>query len=192
MDPVNVAGAFATIVGLISNYKSENQAISSDEYKAFLEWLQNKHHTEVIQYIEMNSRVVESIKHFLEQDNNLILQKLEAIDNVTAKIASGIEGLAEIAKSVKPNQGLSKQCISILKQLNESGSHFSELKTGSHPVFLIVDGNGGTINYDEPRFIEDDIRTLVELRLLRLDYDYTKSGTRIFYLTREATSLLQT
>jgi len=190
MDPLTGAGAFATIVGLICNYKNEKQAISPDEYKAFVEWLQNKHHTEVIKYLEVNSRAVESIKQFLAEDNKVIIQKLEAIDAVTAKIASGIEGLAEIARAVRPNQELSRQCINILKQLNDSlGSYFLELNTGIHPTFLIIDGGQKQLRYDEPRFIEDDLRTLVELGLLRLEYN--KQGCRIFYLTREALKILQ-
>jgi len=190
MEPLSAAGTFATIVGLICSFKSERKAISEDEYKAFIEWLQTKRHSEVIQYLEINSRLVEGIRHFLEEDNKIILQKLETIDNLTAKIASGIEGLAEIAREVRPDQKLSHQCLNILRQLNDSsGSRFLEGRDGLHSILQVIDGDQRKIKCDEQRFIEDDLRTLVEFGLLRLDY--TKQGNRIFYLTREATNLLQ-
>jgi hypothetical protein len=190
MEPLSAASAFATIVGLICSFKSERRAISGDEYKAFIEWLQTKRHGKVIQYLEMNSRLIEGIRRFLEEDNKIILQKLETINNVTTKIASGIEGLAEIAREIRPNQELSHQCLNIVRELNDSsGSRFLEGTDGLHSIFQVIDGDQRTIKCDEQRFIEDDLRTLVELGLLRLDY--TKQGSRIFYLTREATNLLQ-
>jgi len=59
---------------------------------------------------------------------------------------------------------------------------------GGSNDFIIIGGKGGHIIYDEPQFIEDDLRCLVEIDLLRLDYG--SKGSRIFYITRAALRLV--
>jgi hypothetical protein len=192
MEPLSIAGAFATILGLICNFKSEGKAISDNEYKTFLEWLQSKRHDQIIKHIEANICLADSIRHFLHEDNKIILRKLEALDDMAAKIASSIEGLAEISQAIRPTLGLSRQSINILRQLNNSGgSRFTELQVRGNTIFQVVDGAGGAnIDYDEPRFIEDDLLMMVELGVLRLERN--AQGRRFFYFTREAAQLLTT
>jgi hypothetical protein len=189
MDPLALGSAFATIVSLIGAFKKERRVVADDEYKAFLEWLEGKRHDEIIQYIEMNTQLVAGIRAFLQEDNKAIIQKLETIDTLAASIASRIEGLAEIAKAVKPNQALSNQALSILKQLNDSGqSRFIEFPIHGRRLFQMMDGPG-QISFNEPQFIEDDLRILADLGLLRLEYN--SSGRRIFYFTRAAADLVR-
>lgn len=54
----------------------------------------------------------------------------------------------------------------------------------SHPGLLFMDGSQEQISFSEPQFIEDDLRSLVDPGLLRLDYN--SSGSRLFLFTRMA------
>lgn len=189
MDPLAIAGAFATIVGLLCDYKSEHRAETDDEYRSFLEWLQTKRHDEIMKGIESNIQLANSLKAFLHRDNETIIGKLTAIDDILARIASTIDGFADISRAINPNSELSQQAIGILKQLNNSGgSRFTEINIRGNLLFQVVDGNG-RIDYDEPRFIEDDLKTLAKLGLLLLDR--TSQGHRMFHLTRTAVQLLK-
>jgi len=189
VDPLAIAGAFATIVGLLCDYKSEHRAETDDEYRSFLEWLQTKRHDEIMKGIESNIQLANSLKAFLHRDNETIIGKLTAIDDILARIASTIDGFADISRAINPNSELSQQAIGILKQLNNSGgSRFTEINIRGNLLFQVEDGNG-RIDYDEPRFIEDDLKTLAKLGLLLLDR--TSQGHRMFHLTRTAVQLLK-
>lgn len=59
---------------------------------------------------------------------------------------------------------------------------------GRDPIYLFADGNRGQLEYDDPRFIKDDLLTLVELRLLR--QDYTPKGSASFKVTRNGAKLV--
>ncbi len=191
MDVVTYAGAFATIVGLLHDYLSERRTVSHDEYKNFIHWLESKRHDQLLSLINSNLSISGNIKSLLNENTETVLQRLNSIDNVLAKLSSKVVGLSEIAKAVKPSQTLSDQAISILKQLHDlEGTFFVELKSAGSPSFVVWGTKGGDIRYKEPQFVEDDLRTLVDLGLLRLDYN--DSRERLFYITRGAIVLLKT
>jgi len=50
MDPLTISMTFATIVGLICNFKSERVSSSKDEYNDFIGWLETKNHNQQIEY----------------------------------------------------------------------------------------------------------------------------------------------
>lgn len=54
---------------------------------------------------------------------------------------------------------------------------------------LFWDGKGGSAEIIEPRFIEDDLKTLVDLGLLR--HDISLSGDNLYFYTRAASNLVK-
>ena len=52
---------------------------------------------------------------------------------------------------------------------------------------VLVPSNGEPITYEDERFLHDDLSTLAEYGLLRLDYN--SQGSEIFYFTRAAAKL---
>ena len=190
MNPLSIAGAFATIIGLLCNFKNEQRTASENEYNSFIKWLIEKKHDQVIEFLKENSSLSESIKAFLNENNEIIMRKLNSIDEIVSNIASNIEGLSEIVRAINPNLRISEQCISLLKQLDESGaSSFMEVKDRRNKYLQLHDGGSGDIHFEEPRFLEDDLNTLVEYGFLRLEF--IGSGSRVFHLTRQAVEFLQ-
>ncbi|MDO8863726.1 hypothetical protein Q6D67_18700 [Haliea sp. E1-2-M8] len=182
MEPLSTATAFATIIGLVGQFKSGRQSVSDDEYKEFSQWLVQNNHSETKHLIEQSLVGVTGIKSILNQDREILRSRLSQIDELLASVASRMEGFGEVAGVIHPNSVVSTQAGSILKQILDSGSNnMIELNVYGGPEFAL---NSGSIAYDDPQFIEDDLLTLVDMRLLRLDYN--SKGGRVFYITRAA------
>ena len=121
---------FATIIGLMSNFMSERRAVSDDEYKEFILWLENKRHKTLVEEINSNHLLGVGIKNLLKQSQEAVISKLESLNKTILLMSSKIDGFNEIAQAIEPNLEISDQAISIVKQLEESGgSVFLEIKT---------------------------------------------------------------
>ena len=61
MEPILAATTFATIVGLLCNFKSEH---SSSDLSEFIDWLKEKDHTDIATSIEHNQLLLCEQGHF--------------------------------------------------------------------------------------------------------------------------------
>jgi hypothetical protein len=189
VEALTAATTFATIVGLLSNFKSERNSASEDEYKEFVGWLDEKRHKSLLDEIMSNHLLSLGIKSLLNQNHEVVLQKLAALDETLLVLSTSIGGFKEISNALAPNIELSEQAISIINQLNSTGgSSFLESNTFDATSFLFMDTQG-SLEIKEPRFVEDDLTQLVNLDLLLLDY--SSKGNRIFRITRLAVKLLE-
>tara|TARA_Y100000296_G_C5064800_1_gene201783 strand:- start:110 stop:679 length:570 start_codon:yes stop_codon:yes gene_type:complete len=183
-----IAESFATVVGLLGQYRSEKGAQAQLEYNDFMEWLAKANHTEIKDLLELNTNATIYIKALLNQDHEIFKKKLDKIDAALTAFASTVEGFSDLAKAVNPSALLSDQAVSILQQFQESGAtKVLELKmlAGTEYVFLETSGN---LEIVEPRFVEDDLKTLVEYGLLR--HDYNSKGDDLYIFTRAASRLV--
>lgn len=188
MDLSATAGAFATIVGLISNFKSER---SGGEMAEFIGWLREKRHEDIAAAISSNAELLGHLTALLSTNHSELVEKLNKLDRAISSYASHIDGLSGVAHSIHPEVNVSEQAISILRQLVASKAKlFMEQKvmTGEPDKYILMEGGNGKIKYDEPQFIEDDLKTLVELGLLRLEFG--SRGNRRFFVTRAAVKLV--
>ena len=62
MELLSASTAFASIIGLICNFKAERKIESDNEYQEFISWLQEKKHKSVIEEVESNHLLGLSIK----------------------------------------------------------------------------------------------------------------------------------
>jgi len=185
MEPITVAGAFATIVGLLGAYKAEGRAASDDEFKDFQAWLASNNHNEVIELLERNTAATTGIRTLLNQDRQELFEKLDAIDQMLAHVASRVDGFGEIAEALRPGAEISEQALSVLSQIFENNSGVVLLHDSMAGKSIIpMDGDGGSIDIPEPRFIEDDLATMCEYGLLRPDYN--SKGDPLYRITRTA------
>jgi len=184
VDPLMAATSFATIVGLLSNYKSES---SGTQLSEFIQWLRDKRHEDVAIDIERNQMLAIHLKSILSLNHQELLLRLDSLDEVLASVASHIQTFSDLAESIRPSGTLSAQAMSIVKQFADSGANeLWEHKSINSTRYHFISG-AGQLDVQEPRFIEDDLNTLVELGLFRLDYG--SKGTRKFIITRQAVQL---
>jgi len=57
-----------------------------------------------------------------------------------------------------------------------------------HLILQIIDGNGGQIKAEDQRFVEDDLKTLVEHKFLR--HQLNSSGKNMYLFTRVASDFV--
>lgn len=189
MDPLTGAGAFATIVGLLSSFKSER---SGTDVQSFLAWLKEKHHEDTVRAIESNVALSEQLSEILATNHDELVKRLDRLDLMVCSIAEQSPEFSELAKVIHPESALSEQAISILRQLVNSGAKlFMEHKvmTGAPDEYVLIDGGHGRIQYDEPKFIEDDLQQLLSLNLLQLEHG--SRGSRRFLITRAASRFIR-
>ena len=77
---MEVFSSLATIIGLIYNFKSDRKSASDDEYQEFVNWLSDKRHKSVIEELHTNQLLGLSIKGLLQQNHDLVLSKLNHLD----------------------------------------------------------------------------------------------------------------
>ena len=191
---MTAASSIATLVSLLGQFRGERQTAKEEDYKEFLNLLDETRHKELKTLIESNMQASNSIKMILSEDRSVLLEKLESLDNALAQFASGLEGFSQLVNVVRPTARLSSQAISILRQVEEvGGMYILESRTirigGGLDLHIRGGSRSVTIAIEEQRFIEDDIRTLIELNLLRLDY--TSQGNKKYIFTRVASDLVK-
>ena len=183
-----IAESFAAIVGLLGQYRSEKGGQAQLEFNDFMEWLANANHTEIKELLELNVNATIYIKALLNQDHKIFKEKLDKIDAAITAFASTIDGFEALAKAVNPDSTLSKQAVNILEQFEEAGAiKVLELKMLGEAEYIFLD-TSGNLEISEPRFVEDDFKTLLELSLLR--HDYNSKGENIYIFTRAASRLV--
>lgn len=191
MDPVTGAATFATLVGLIGQYRGEKKSVDQADFNDFLAWLVETQHAEIKSLVESNSSTTIGIKALLNTKYEQLAEKIDLLDRTLANYASGFQGFSEIGSVVWPNIGLSKQAIGFLTQFEGSGAS-KVLKVpmyGGTNLMFIDASNRGDIEIEDPRFLEDDLRTLLELGLLR--HDFNSKGQDLYIYTRAASELVK-
>ncbi|WP_321530703.1 hypothetical protein [uncultured Desulfuromonas sp.] len=182
MDPLALAGAFATIVGLLSNFKAER---SGSDLSDFMQWLHEQHQEHIAQAISQNKALSTELSTLLATKHDELVTKITAINDQISCVAMQIDGFSGLAKILRPSPALSNQAKSILRQIVESGAKFvmeHKLGTGNPAEFIFIDGATGKVQYDEPQFINEDFETLVAMGLLRLEL--ASKGSRRFIPSR--------
>lgn len=188
MEPIT---GFATIVGLLGQFQASRGAKQQAEFQDFIEWLVAQNHEEVKLLIESNSSTVTGIKALLGLNHEQLMKRLDALDTSFAALASILPGFSDISSGVHAHRGqLSDQAKSILEQFQLSGaSKMLELHHSQGVELMYLDGKERGVSIRESRFIEDDLKTLVELGLLRQDLN--GNGDNIYIFTRVASELVK-
>jgi len=188
MDLMAGAGAFATIVGLLCNFKSDRSSGNLDQ---FILWLKEKRHEDVAAGIENNKELLQRLTEILSTNHEELIEKLSTLDQLISSVAANIQEFSGLALTIHPQASISDQAVSVLRQLVNSGAKLfmeHKLRTGKPNEYILLEGAHGQIEYKEPRFIEDDLNNLVELGLVRLEFG--SQGSRRFCVTRNAVDFI--
>lgn len=155
-----------------------------------MRWLVDTNHKEVKALIESNTKTAIGIKALLNQNHDVLIQKLDALDSALSSFGSLIPGFSDISSGLYPSGGqLSEQAKEILSQFQKSGaSKILELRTYDGIDLMYLDSNEREMKISDPRFLEDDLKTLVELGLLR--HDLNGKGDNLYIFTRTASELV--
>ncbi len=190
MDPLSLASSFATIVGLIGQFRGERAGKTQPSLKDFQQWLEESHQNDIKSLLDQHSKMVEGIKIMLSEDRDIFLDKIQSINNALIAYSSHINGFSQIAEAIYPNFGLSDQAISILKQFEYAeASKALDHHTRAGLLLIFIDGKGGSIEITEQKFLESDLNQLVNLGLLI--HSLNSKGSNLYTITREASNLVR-
>lgn len=185
---LNIFGSLASIIGLVFSYRSEKQKAEDATFEGFLMSLDSKRHKALIDEINSNHLLAQGIKLLLRDNHEELGAKLEIIDNSISAVSTEIAGLREISEALNANRNLSKQAISILVQLCESGGSTILERQGNRGKSYQILGVQRTIKISEPKYLEDDFGQLCKYDLLIPDT--STNGRRLFRITRAADQLV--
>lgn len=190
MGAIAATSAFATVVGLLSDFVSQRKQAKAEDYQEFLDWLTEHRHAEIVELLCQQSRTVTSIKALMTQDRQELNERLEGLDRVIAGFAGAIDELKPVAEALHPGAALSEQALSILRQFHQAGaSKALSLSEFGGPSTIFIDGKQGNLVIPDERFRDDDLSTLVDLGLLRLEYN--SNGRPMYIYTRRADVLVR-
>jgi len=190
MGATAATSAFATVVGLLSDFVSQRKQAKAEDYQEFLDWLSEHRHTEIVELLGQQSRTVTSIKALMAQDRQDLNGRLEGLDRVIAGFAGVIDELKPVAEALHPGSALSEQALDILRQFQKAGaSKALSLSDFGGPSTIFIDGKQGNLVIPDERFRDDDLGTLVDLGLLRLEYN--SNGRPMYIYTRRADEVIR-
>lgn len=179
---------FATIVGLLSAFSSGRSGQKHVELTEFLVWLTDHNHADVKTSIETNQATALSIKSILSRGLDDVHEKLEAISERLAILASRSEGIEMLAIAYA-NESISNQALEILKIMEKNGTEYFLISNelGADQQRLVL-SRGTNYLCQESRFFQDDLRLMVDLGLLVPRQN--SRGDPIYYYTRAASALV--
>jgi hypothetical protein len=155
-----------------------------------MHWLTESNHAELKGLIEANHGTTISIKAILGQQQDELLRSLQKIESALSGVASALDGFADLAISLHPDSTLSDQALAILCALDGYETGQMLLFRASRCIRLVPLGRNLSkttqITISEPRFIEDDLKRLVEHDLLSKSVN-GKDAT--FSITRKGSTL---
>lgn len=191
MEPILAATSFATIVSLLADFVAHRGANEGKSFDEFMAWLSEQRHDEIKSLLELNTSTTIGIKSLLGESQKEILERLQSLDRSMAAFAAGFDAYRGLAEAAHPSSALSAQAISLLEQFYDSGaSKVLESKYLSGTALHVVDGPGNaSLQFSDPRFLSDDLTTLVDLGLL--DLEYNGRGQRLFVFKRSAARFVE-
>lgn len=190
MDP---ATTIVSVVGLLIPFIQQRQGAKDAErdqtIQDFVEWLRRKEHTEVLRTIESHHQLYESIDHLLRTGTKSIAAQLEELNKNVLQIMLHSHGWQDIARTFPVSHILSDQSLMILLELETRQASFAQELPQTRSGYRALLTDKGSIEVNEPRFIDDDLHQLVSLGLLEECYSSDLSSR--YRVTRLGSAVAQ-
>jgi hypothetical protein len=189
VDPLSLASAFATIVGLIGQFRSERNSDTPADFGEFSAWLAQNQREDLLHLLEQHKQAISGVEVLLREQESRLLAVIDRLDRALASAARNYPGFSDIAEVVRPYSSLSRQALSILTYLDRqevSGFSIHRVFGGSFVIQLAnAKYPSEKLDLTEERFVENDLSTLVQEGLLLHD------GTHGYTFTRAASDLVE-
>ena len=154
-------------------------------HREYIEWFAYHRHEELKDLIVNSSTLHGEVDNLLRSDHALMLQKLDRIGDVLVGLLGQLHEFKGIAMAVAPKLGLSEQALSILRQFVNSGADRLFYENFGGENFVLNFGGDDHVEITDIRFLDDDIKALLELGLI-----YHEEGM-IYRIKRNAVRLIE-
>lgn len=181
------AFAFATLVGLICNFRQEKGAREALDHQKFIEWLEHHRHEELKNLVVSQTALRTEVDNLLQRDMVQVLHKMNELSGIMVSMMGRLDEFKSLTAVAVPKAELSDQAVMILCIFAKSNSDrlwYSNDWNGNWS--LMPDNAEASIGVYEPRFIRDDLIQLGAMDFLevasngqnRLTCQLTRSGSR--------------
>ncbi len=99
MDPITAVSTYASIVGLVCNFKQEQKNRHDLTTKDFMAWLDSQRLQELKDFIIRSTELPSEIDKLLKQDTEVILSKVSEMRDALASLPDRVEGLTQVIQS---------------------------------------------------------------------------------------------
>lgn len=190
MTGIEATSLFATLVGLICNWRDERGRQTDDRFQDFLTWLTNHKFERLREQITQSDELMKELNALLEDDLKTLSEKLDVITSTLTAVSNKVDKLSQIGNALGVSaEAISEQAFAILKAFEESAAE--KMIVFNWPITIAFDKRGGPspiLTVSEPRFLEGDIDSLVRAGLIHLA-SYNGSGDPIYSLTRSGSTV---
>jgi hypothetical protein len=182
---MDLVTALATIVQLLGLFRQEQGQREDLTHRQFMEWLEYHRHEELKNVIAQTFHLSQEVDRLLCEDQQTILAKLNNINSMVADILRHVEGFGALTATLAPEAGLSDDAVATIRMFSQSGARTLVLFPDDSGVMFAEVQQAA--QYDDTRFIADDLDSLVSHGLLKELYG---SSTRAFNLTRRGAAFV--
>jgi len=147
----------------------------------------NNENTAIV--IENDIELQRQLSAFIGQNHDEVMSQLSKLNNLMVSVASRMDGLSGLASTFELNNSLSDQAIGVLRQfVNSKSKSIYRVETidGEVNYLLMSDGN---IEYDDSRFIDADVQSLVDNKLITKEA--LSSSDFSYGITRQAVVFIE-
>jgi hypothetical protein len=187
IDPMEASATFATIVGLICNWKNERAAQATDRYQDFMAWLVQHNFNELNERIYQSEELQRHLSKLLSQDLSVISTKLDTIVGSLSAVADKIDTLSQLSRTLGADtEALSEQATRIIKLFDQLTAH--RMIYSNHFHQCIFDHRPES--FEDKRFVLADIQALESLNFIR-HVEHSNSGDPIYVITRQGSAFAE-
>jgi len=180
---------FLALISMLRIFKQERGERKKADRQAFMEWLEYHRHEDLKNFIANTAAVRAEVDNLMAADHALIIEKLDAIEQIVATLSSRVDEFRGLALTVVPAAQLSEQAVWILRQFVDSGDETLLYISAGSGRFALQTDNSEPFSVTDPRFLKSDFEQLVGLGLLTGEHNM--HGNLVFRLTRNAVRYLE-
>jgi hypothetical protein len=184
------AFAFATLVGLICNFRQEKGAREALDHQKFIEWLEHHRHEDLKNLIVNQAALRTEVDNLLRSDMAQMLHKMNELSSIMVAMMGRLDEFKALAAVAAPKAELSDQAILILYTFAKSKSQTLYHADYGNGQWSLQGNNDETpMRVYEPGFIKDDLLQLGAMDFL--DVEMNSQGALISRLTRNGSRFVQ-
>jgi hypothetical protein len=104
MEPITVATAFASLVGLIRMYKAEVQEHDGRVFDGYIEWLRRQEHKQLVDLILGNDVLAQSVRDLIEDQHGEVMRTRNSFRSTTFPVCLPSDVTLERIESYANNE----------------------------------------------------------------------------------------
>lgn len=189
ISPLEASATFATIVGLICNWKNERAAQATDRYQDFMKWLVRHNFNDLNDRIFASEELQRDLSALLSQDISVISTKLDTIVGSLSAVADKIDTLSQLGRTLGADtELLSEQSVIILKAFDQIQANRMVYDKARYQLSFFPSRR--TLTLPNQRFAEYDLKLLQKFNFIELS-EYLKNGQISYIITRRGSDYAQ-